>query len=319
MIPGLNRHHLGVLGLLIFTLLVPLLVRNDYHLNVLVIVGINGIIVVGLSLLMGYAGQVSLGHAAFYGLGAYTAGILTATYGISPPLAWIAALAFPALVAFVLARTTLRLKGHYLAMATLGFGIIVHVFFKEMIDLTGGPSGLVGIPLFRLFGHEFTRSVEYFLLVWSLLTLICFFSVNLIDSPLGRSLLAIHTSEAAAEAMGVDTMKLKVIVFVLSAVLAALAGILYAHFVTFISPASFGFIFSIKLVTMVVIGGMANLWGALAGAALLTMLPEILVIFEDYDVIVFGLILVLVMIFMPEGLIRGLLSMIRGRSLWPAR
>ncbi len=317
--PGFKKDHLGVLGLLVFTLVVPLAIQNDYHLNVLVILGINAIIVVGLSLLMGYAGQVSLGHAAFYGLGAYTSGILTATYGLNQPLAWLAALCFSALVALILALATLRLKGHYLAMATLGFGVIVYVFFKEMTWLTGGPSGLVGIPLLKIMGHELTKPVEYFLLIWGILTFVCFMAVNLVDSPFGKSLMAIHTSEAAAQAMGINTMRLKVIVFVLSAVLAALAGVLYAHFVTFISPTSFGFIFSVKLVTMVVIGGMANLWGALAGTVLLTVLPEFLVVLEDYDVIVFGLILVVVMIFMPEGLIRGLLALTRGGNLWRIR
>ncbi len=188
-----------------------------------------------------------------------------------------------------------------------------------MTWLTGGPSGLVGIPLLKIMGHELTKPVEYFLLIWGILTFVCFMAVNLVDSPFGKSLMAIHTSEAAAQAMGINTMRLKVIVFVLSAVLAALAGVLYAHFVTFISPTSFGFIFSVKLVTMVVIGGMANLWGALAGTVLLTVLPEFLVVLEDYDVIVFGLILVVVMIFMPEGLIRGLLALTRGGNLWRIR
>jgi len=140
--------------------------QNDYYFNVLNILLLKGLIVVGLCLLMGYAGQVSLGHAAFYGLGAYTSGILTAKFGWSPVSALFVAQGVTLLAALVIGIPALRLKGHYLAMATLGFGVIVYVVFKEMIDLTGGPSGLVGIPPLQVFGHTFLESREYFFLFY---------------------------------------------------------------------------------------------------------------------------------------------------------
>jgi len=279
--------------------------QNDYYFNVFNILLLKGLVVIGLSLLMGYAGQVSLGHAAFYGLGAYTSGILTAKLGWSPVQALLAAQGVALLAALIIGIPSLRLKGHYLAMATLGFGVIVYVFFKEMINLTGGPSGLVGIPPLELLGHTFLESREYFFLFSGILILVLLFALHLAHSPFGRALLALHDSEAATMALGYDIGRLKLLVFLISAALAGLAGSLYAHFAMFISPTSFTFIHSVKFVTMVVIGGVASLWGALLGAALLTILPEVLTIFEDYDVLVFGIILVTIMIFLPDGLFKG--------------
>ncbi len=285
--------------------------QNDYYFNVLNILLLKGLIVVGLCLLMGYAGQVSLGHAAFYGLGAYTSGILTAKFGWSPVSALFVAQGVTLLAALVIGIPALRLKGHYLAMATLGFGVIVYVIFKEMIDLTGGPSGLVGIPPLQVFGHTFLESREYFFLFTGALILAVLFALHLAHSPFGRALLALHDSEAATMSLGYDTGRLKLIVFLISAALAGLAGSLYAHFAMFISPTSFTFLHSVKFVTMVVIGGVASLWGALLGAALLSVLPEVLTIFEDYDVLVFGTILVAIMIFLPEGLFKGLGTLVQ--------
>ncbi len=302
--------YLGFLGLAIAVLLFGIFNTNDYHFNVLNVVGLNGMIVLGLALLMGYAGQVSLGHAAFYGLGAYTSGILTAKYGVAPFPALLAAQALTVFSALLIGLPALRLKGHYLAMATLGFGVIVHVIFKETISLTGGPSGLVGIPPFTILGHVFIQSKEYFFLIWSILLVILLICIHLANSPFGRALLAIHDSEAATLSLGYDISRLKLTVFLFSASITGLAGSLYAHFAMFISPTSFTFLQSIKLVTMVVIGGVASLWGALIGAAVLSILPEVLTVFEDYDVLIFGIILVSIMILLPQGLIKGLNNLI---------
>lgn len=302
----MKGHYLALLGLAALLLAVGFFNQNDYYFNVLNILLLKGLIVIGLSLLMGYAGQVSLGHAAFYGLGAYTSGILTAKYGLSPVSALFCAQAVTLLAALIIGVPSLRLKGHYLAMATLGFGVIVYVIFKEMIELTGGPSGLVGIPPLEIAGFTFLESRKYYFLFSGVLLLALLLALHLAHSPFGRALLALHDSEAATMALGYDTGRLKLIVFLLSASLAGLAGSLYAHFAMFISPMSFTFIHSVKFVTMVVIGGVASLWGALLGAALLSVLPEVLTVFEDYDVLVFGLILVVIMIFLPEGLFKGL-------------
>ncbi len=290
----------------VLLLLIPLAVTNEYYLNVLIIIGINSIIVMGLDLLMGYTGQISLGHAAFYGIGAYVSGVLSAKWGVSPLMGLLVALVGVALIAFVVGIPTLRLHGHYLAMATLGVGIIVFILFQELNFLTGGPSGLVGIEAMNLFGFTFDSDRRYYYLVCIVMLIILLLSINLVNSRVGRALRAIHGSEVAANVLGVKTSRYKVGIFVVSALYAAVAGWLYAHYITFISPSSFDFHFSIKLVTMVVIGSLGSLWGAIFGAALLTSLPEFLTVVQEYETVTFGIILISVMIFMPRGLLRGI-------------
>ena len=302
-----KRFQVGGFGLVLA--LMPLAVTNRYYLNVMIFIGIHTLLVVGLNLLMGYAGQISLGHAAFFGLGAYTSGILTATYKVSPWPAMVVAVVVTVAIALLVGVPALKLTGYYLAMATLGFGIIVYICFKELVWLTGGPSGLVGIPTLSIGSMVLDEPGAYYYLVWGITLGAIAVSLNIVDSRVGRALRAIHDSESAARASGIYTARLKIWVFVISAIYASVAGSLYAHFITFISPSSFDFMFSIKLVTMVVVGGMASIWGAVFGAATLTMLPEVLAVFHDYDIVIFGLILMLVMIFMPQGLTRGALDL----------
>ena len=242
---------------------------------------------------------------------------MTATYSVDPLLALLAGLAVSGLVALVVGIPALKLRGYYLAMATLGFGIIISIVFQELSWLTGGPSGLMGIPSFRLAGFNFDTPRTSFFLVWSAAGFILILSLNIVDSRVGRALRAIHDSETAALAMGIDAQRMKLLIFVVSALYASLAGGLLALTINFIAPSSYGFMFSIKLVTMVVVGGMASIWGSLLGAAVLTVLPELLAFFHDLEVVIFGLILMVVMIFMPRGLLRGLLDIweIRQRKL----
>ncbi len=296
-------------GFVLALALLPLWLRNDYYLSLLNFIGIHTILVVGLNLLMGYAGQISLGHAAFFGVGAYTSGILTATYGLNPWLALAAGLVLAGLLAFLIGIPALKLRGYYLAMATLGFGVIVYIFFVQAQRLTGGPSGLSGIPALALAGFAFHSPLRLYALIWALALGLLAVSAGLVDSRLGRALRALHDSEAAAESLGINTQRLKLLIFVWSALYAALAGSLYAHTLNFIAPSSFDIMFSIKLVTMVVVGGMASIWGSLLGAGVLTVLPELLVVFHDFEVVIFGAILMVVMIFLPRGLVRGLLDL----------
>ncbi len=282
---------------------------DDYYFSLLNFIGIHALLVVGLNLLLGYAGQISLGHAAFFGLGAYTSGILTATYGVNPWLAMVAGLAVSGTAAYLIGIPALKLKGYYLAMATLGFGIIIYIILNEAQGLTGGPSGLHGIPSFSLGSFALNTPRRLYLLIWIMLGLILAFSANLVNSRTGRAIRALHDSEAGAESLGVDTFRVKLKVFIWSALYASLAGSLYAHTLNFVAPSSFGFMFSIKLVTMVVLGGMASIWGSLLGAGVLTVLPELLTVFHDFEVVIFGAILMVVMIFLPRGLVRGILDL----------
>jgi len=295
-----------------FLSVLPRFLTNDYYLNVLIFIGIHSIIAIGLDLLLGYTGQISLGHAAFFGLGAYITGVLSAKVSFPPIAGLVVALVGVGVLAYLIGIPTLKLHGHYLAMATLGFGIIVQIFFKELGFLTGGPSGLVGIEDMNIFGYEFDSDLKYYYLVAVSLLLTLLLSINVVRSRVGRALRAIHGSEVASSVLGVNVSRYKVGIFVLSALYAALAGWLYSHYMTFVSPSSFGFMFSVKLVTMVVIGSLGSIWGAIFGAALLTSMPEFLHVFANYETTVFGFILVSVMIFMPRGLLRGIEDAILG-------
>jgi branched-chain amino acid transport system permease protein len=304
----------NLLSLLILAgviLALPLGLGNSYYLNVLVFVGIYSLITIGLSLLMGYAGQISLGQAAFFGLGAYTSGVLSAKFGISPWLALLAAIFVTGGIAFLIGAPALKLKGHYLAMATLAFGYIVFIVFNQASSYTGGPSGFGQIPRFRLGNFLFRTDVHYYYLVWTLVIVVLLVSLNVIHSRVGRALRSIHEGELAANIMGVNTARYKIQIFVLSAVYASMAGSLYAHFITFLNPTPFGFHFSIVLLTMVVVGGMASVWGAIIGAALLTILPEYLRAFHDYDILIYGSTLLVIMIFLPQGLFAGIFSLVK--------
>jgi branched-chain amino acid transport system permease protein len=293
-----------VLLLIIFPVLVTRVEAISHYLDIMVFVGIFTMITMGLSLLMGYAGQISLGHAAFFGLGAYTSGILCVKLAVSPWLAMVAGALLTAVVAYAVGVPSLKLKGHYLAMATLGFGVIVNIVFNEEVELTGGPSGLSNIPGLKIFGLPIRGELFFYILVWSMVLLVLIFCLNVIHSRIGRALRSIHDSEVAADAMGVETARYKVMIFVLSAVLASLGGSLYAHYVGFLSPSSFNLLFSIRLVMMVVVGGMYSLWGALLGTWLLTFLGnEWLHVFKDFDILVYGAILLFVVMALPEGLV----------------
>lgn len=300
-----NKNLVTYLMLSGIVVLAPLFFAGGYLLNVLVFVGINTLLAVALNLLLGFAGQISLGHAAFFGLGAYISGVTTATYGVNPWTAMLLAAVAVGLVAFAIGFPILKLKGHYLAMATLGFGIIVYIIFNETVDLTGGPSGLSGIPYFTVSGFSFDTDMKNYYLIWGITLVAIFLSANLVNSRIGRALRSIHSSEVAARVMGVNVRLLKVQIFTLSAVLSSIAGSLYAHTMTFISPTSFGFNFSVELLTMVVIGGLGSILGPLLGAGLLTLLPEFLRAFQDYDIIVYGLLLVLMTMYLPGGLASG--------------
>ncbi len=247
--------------LMVLIVLAPVLFHSPYYLTVLVLIGIYSIITLGLSLLMGYAGQISLGHAAFFGIGAYTSGILTVKYGVAPLVAMLAGILLTGLIAFAVGIPTLKLKEHFLALATIGFNIIVYIVILGMYDLTGGASGLTGIPKFSVFGFDIRGEWNYYFLVWGIVLLLASFCINLVQSHIGRVLRGIHDSEIATLTQGIDVLKYKLQIFVLSAVFASAAGSLYAHFMNFLAPGTFYVLASIQLLIMVVVGGL-NRFGA---------------------------------------------------------
>ncbi len=302
----------GLFLLALLVVVLPILFPDNYYVTVVAVsAALHAILAVGLNLLMGYAGLISLGHAAFFGVGAYTSAIITTRFDLNPWLAMAAGILLTGCIAFIMARPILRLKGHYLAMATLGLGMIVQIVLVQAEGLTGGPDGLGGIPPLSLFGWEVDSDLRWYMVMSTVMLLVVWLALNLIDSRSGRALRALHGSEVAAEMMGIDTTATKTGVFVIAAISASLAGSLFAHQQAFISPDSFSFFFSIELVTMVVLGGMASTFGAVFGAFVLTFLPELLVVFEDYEVMIFGAILMLMMIFLPQGLFVGLQGLLR--------
>jgi len=287
--------------------LVPWLAPNAYIVQVLAFTGLNVMVAVGLNLLMGYAGQVSLGHAGFYGLGAYVSAVLGVRFGLSPWLGMPIAAAATGALAFVVGIPTLALKSYYLAMATLGIGIVLHLAFVQLYGVTGGSSGLAGIPPFDIGPLRFTTDFAHYYLIWIFAGAALWLAWNLVNSGVGRALRAVGDSEVAASAMGLDAARAKRNVFVLSAVYASVAGSLYAHYITVISPEIFSFLASVILVLMVAIGGIGQYWGPVLGALLLTVLPEYLRKYGDYEVPLYGLALIVVMLFLPRGL-AGLLE-----------
>ncbi len=291
------------------------------------LVGIYTIVAVGLNMLIGYAGQVSLGHAAFFGIGAYTSAILATKLGWPSWITIMLAIIMAGLIGVALGWVVLRLKGHYLAMATLAMGIIAFVLFRELRPLTGGNEGINYIPRLSIPGLTINSRVGEYFYIWVIAIIVLVIAQNIIASRTGRALRALHFSEVAADAMGVNVALHKIKVFALSAALAGLAGGIFAHIQTFIDPKSFDVTLSIMLVTMVVIGGMSSIWGAVAGAAVITFIPKIvealpkwfgdvpawLENYSNYQALVLGLILILTMVFMPSGITRGISDFIKYR------
>jgi branched-chain amino acid transport system permease protein len=292
----------GTLLLAALVLLAPLVLPNNYAYDVAIQVALNAIVCVGLNLLIGYAGQISLGHAGFFALGGYASAILATRYGVPVWISLPGACAMVGALAWVVGRPTLRLKGHTLAMATLGLGVIISIALTTEDRITGGPDGMA-VPPLVLFGMEVQGEHMWYWIAGALLVAAVWLSLNLIESPNGRALRALHGSEVAAQTLGIDAARFKLQVFTLSAVFAALAGALTAHYAGFITPSKATFLHSVELVIMVVFGGMASIFGAVVGAAVMTVLPQVLTVLKDYEMMVFGAVLVATMVLFPEGIV----------------
>jgi branched-chain amino acid transport system permease protein len=274
---------------------------SGYVVTILITIAIFAILAHSLNIITGHAGQISLGHAAFFGIGAYTAGILYTKAGlpfwIDVPLAAVVA----ALVGAILGIPCLRVRDDFLAITTMGIGFVIEAVFLY-IPFFGGAMGIGGINLPSWFGREMTKG-EYLILILAVLTLLLLLDYRLSRSWIGLAWASIREDEQAASAMSVDVVRFKVFAFVLGSGLAGLAGGFYAHFLTFIMPQNFGFGQSILILCMVVFGGIGTRWGPLVGAALLGILPEISRPIMEYRTLLYGLLLVAMMRFQPSGLL----------------
>jgi len=292
--------------------LLPPFFPSAYYYRVGALVFIFALAAVGLNLLMGFAGQVSLGHAGFLGIGGYAVAIGPTYLGLPSWLCIIGGGAFSGIVAHFVGRPILRLKGHYLAVATLGFGVLVAIVFTNEAGWTGGPDGM-SVPRLMLLEWRVRGSDTWYWIAAATFVAGAVLALNLIDSPTGRALKAIHDSEVASCVLGVDVAKSKLAVFVISAIYASVAGSYLALFNGHITPDIAGFLRSIELAAMVVLGGMGSIVGSLVGAAVLVVLPQTLTVLHDYEHTVLGLMLMGFMIFLREGIVPSLTAALAGR------
>jgi branched-chain amino acid transport system permease protein len=290
---------------------IPWFFPSAYYYRVGALVFIFALAVAGLNLLMGFAGQVSLGHAGFLGIGAYSVAIGPAHFGVPSWLCLFAGAALSAAVAFLVGRPILRLKGHYLAVATLGFGLLVAIVLTNEASLTGGPDGMA-VSRLSVFGWSVRGSVVWYWVAGTTFVVGFVLALNVMQSPTGRALQAIHDSEIAARVLGIDVARKKLTVFIISAVYASVAGSYLALFNGHVTPDVAGFLRSIELVAMVVLGGMGSILGSLVGAGLLVVLPQTLTIFHEYEQALLGLILIVFMIFLRRGIVPSLAAIIAG-------
>lgn len=283
-------------------IILPLFFPSAYYYRIGALVFIFALAVVGLNLLMGFAGQVSLGHAGFVGIGAYSAAIGPVHFGAPSWLCLLAGAILSGAVAFAVGRPILRLKGHYLAVATLGFGLLVAIVLTNEASWTGGPDGM-SVPALTLFGWRVHGSDAWYWVSGATFVGGFLLAFNLMESPTGRALQAIHDSEIAARVLGIDVARAKLTIFIISAVYASVAGSYLALFNGLVTPDEAGFLRSIELVAMVVLGGMGSIFGSLVGAAVLVVLPQVLTVFHEYEQALLGLIVMVFMIFLRQGIV----------------
>lgn len=282
---------------------------DPYYLRILMLIGINLIIALGLNLVTGTTGQLSMGHAGFVAIGAYTSAILVMQYNTPFALAMLAGAGMAALLGFLIGIPTLRLEGDYLAMVTIGFAEIIRVFFLNFAP--GGKAvGMAGIP-------QETGPT----LVLAVVILVLALNIQLFRSRIGRAFFAIREDEIAAASSGINTTRLKVTAFTMGSFLAGLGGALYAHYMYFIRPGDFGFMRSIEFLNMVVLGGLGSIPGTILGTAVLTAAPEMLRFFQEYRMMIYGALLVLFMIFRPNGFLGDvrwydIKSLLAGKKEW---
>lgn len=298
----LDQRSVMLLVLTAVVAVLPLIFPSTYYYRVAALVWVSAFAAIGLNILMGQAGQVSLGHAGFFGIGGYAVAVGPAHLGLPSWAALLIGALLSALLAYLVGRPILRLRGHYLAVATLGFGVLVAMVITTESRWTGGPDGMPVAKL-SLFGWRASGSDTWYWITGGLLVLGSWLALNLNDTPTGRALRALHDSEVAARVAGVDVARFKLQAFVIAAVYASLAGSMLALMNGFINPDQAGFLHSVELVTMVVLGGLGSVAGSIIGAAVLITLPQVLTVFQEYEHLLLGLIIIVSMIFMRDGMV----------------
>jgi branched-chain amino acid transport system permease protein len=309
----LRSRYMVLLALAALVALLPLLFPSSYYYRVAALVWVSGLAAVGLNILMGQAGQVSLGHAGFFGIGAYAVAIGPTHLGLPSWASLLLGALLSGGLAFLVGRPILRLKGHYLAIATLGFGVLVAMVITTESRFTGGPDGM-SVPRLTLLEWRVTGAQTWYWVTGGVLVAGAWLALNLENTPTGRAFRALHDSEVAARVAGVDVAAYKLRAFVLAAIYASVAGSMLALMNGFITPDQAGFLHSVELVTMVVLGGLGSVAGAIVGAAVLVTLPQVLTSFHDYEHLLLGLIIMAAMIFLRQGLVPGLAALLPRRA-----
>ena len=293
------------LAIVVVIALIPLFISNTYYIQVLIFIGLYSILALSLNLLNGYVGLLSIGHAAFYGVGAYASAKLVMEVGIPFPLAMLGAGIVAGAFGYLIAKPTLRLSGIYMTLATLGFNMIFFLVLQNWMSFTNGPLGIMDIPPPSIFGYVIESRIQYYYLIFFLVLLTIGSMHRLMTCRFRRALVVIRENELAAEAMGVHTTRYKIQAFVLAAFYAGIAGSYYAHFVKYISPDSFYIYESFILLAMLAFGGQGNLIGPVVGAAVLIVIPEVFRFLQEYRMLVYGSVLIVMMLVRRQGLLGG--------------
>jgi len=302
---------LPAIAIAVIVIVLPWFFPSAYYYRIGALVFMYALAVVGLNLLMGFAGQVSLGHAGFLGIGAYSVAIGPTYLGVPSWLSLFVGAILSGVVAFLVGRPILRLKGHYLAVATLGFGLLVAIVLTNEAGWTGGPDGMT-VPKLTLFGWSVRGADAWYWIAGTTFVGGFILALNLMESPTGRSLQAIHDSEIASLVLGIDVASKKLTIFIISAMYASVAGSYLALFNGHVTPDVAGFLRSIELVAMVVLGGMGSIIGSLVGAIVLVVLPQVLTVFHEYEQALLGLIVMVFMIFLRRGIVPSLAAILQG-------
>lgn len=304
MIPRLGLGSLLIGGLLGAAVIVPLLVGDAFLRHLLVLWGIFTLLALSMNFVFGYIGELSFGHAAFFGLGAYGSALISLQLGVSPWLGLLFGAALAGLAGLVIGYATLRIKGPQFAIVTLAFASILYVIDLNWIDLTRGPMGLTQIPPFSVAGLALTSELFYYYLLLALVVATVYLAWRLMNSPAGRAMIGLRENEALAQAIGINVLRYKLLAFVLATIVAGLAGSVYAHYLRFIDPVVFTPLYVIAMIISVVVGGRGTLAGPVLGALIFTFVPEYLRIAGELRLVIFAAVLMLFIMFMPQGLIR---------------